>query len=143
MLTPKQEQYCRNREIKKLSQRHAYIEAYPTSAKWKPKTVDEAACRLEKNSKIIARLEELRQEEKEQMQQEAKWTRDDAFQTLNWLIEKAKQEVETKGEITSPCVSAITSAAKELNTIFNVGSETKGKGVLEDILSAVRGIDND
>ena len=77
------------------------------------------------------------------MQQEAKWTRDDAFQTLNWLIEKAKQEVETKGEITSPCVSAITSAAKELNTIFNVGSETKGKGVLEDILSAVRGIDND
>lgn len=68
------------------------------------------------------------------MQQEAKWTRDDAFKTLNWLIEKAKQEVETKGEITSPCVSAITSAAKELNAIFAVAeekTETANDGFIE------------
>lgn len=143
MLTPKQEQYCRNREIKKLSQRHAYIEAYPTSKNWKPKTVDEAACRLEKNSKITARLEELRQEEKEQMQQEAKWTREDAFEALKWMLDNAKKEVTEKGEFTGPCVSAITNATKELNAIYAVGAETKGKGVLEDILDAVRGADND
>lgn len=59
------------------------------------------------------------------------------------MLKKAKAEVEEKGEFTGPCVSAITNATKELNVIFAVGTETKGKGVLEDILDAVRGASDD
>lgn len=142
-LTPKQEQYCRNREIKKMSQRKAYLDAYPNAAEWKLSSVDEAACRLEKESKITARLQELRDKETEEMQREAKWTREDAFDALKWMLDNAKKEVTEKGEFTGPCVSAITNATKELNVIFAVGTETKGKGVLEDILDAVRGASDD
>ena len=38
------------------SQRQAMLEAYPHRSKWKPDTVDQAACRLEADSKIKARL---------------------------------------------------------------------------------------
>lgn len=61
---------------------------------------------------------------------------------MTWLIEKAKEEIE-QGEMSGPCVSAIVNSTKELNTIFGVAEKAEGGGVLEDILSAVRGIDND
>lgn len=143
MLTAKQERFCQNLEIKKMSQRQAYIDAYPTALNWKPKTVDEAACRLvNENCKIVARLEELRAEVKEEIKQEAKWSREDAHSNLTWLIKKAKEEIEA-GEMSGPCVTAIINSTKELNAIFGVGESTGGSGVLEDILAAVRGISND
>lgn len=126
-----------------MSQRKAYLDAYPEAKKWKPSTVDEKACRMAKEIKISARLQELRNEQNEQIRQEAKWTREDAFDALKWMLDNAKKEVTEKGEFTGPCVSAITNATKELNAIFAVGSETKGKGVLEDILDAVRGASDD
>ena len=144
MLTPKQEKFCQNLAIKKMSQRKAYIDAYPSAANWKPKTVDEAACRLvNDNSKISARLNELMDEEKENAQEEAKWTRAKAFEGLTWLIDRAKSEAEQSDELTSPVVSAMINAIKELNTIYAVTDKPEGKGVLEDILDAVRGLDND
>ena len=143
MLTPKQERFCQNLEIKRMSQRKAYLDAFPAAAKWKPSTVDEKACRLAKADKIRARLNELRNEEREAIKAEAKWTRNDAFNNLTWLMEKAKNEIEERGEITSPVVSAITNSVKELNTIYAVTDSAGGKGVLEDILSAVRGISDD
>lgn len=142
MLTAKQERFCQNLEIKKMSQRQAYLDAYPKAQTWKPATVDEAACRLVNgNCKISARLEELRAEVKEDIKQEAKWSREDAHQNLTWLIEKAKEEIE-RGEMSGPCVSAIINSTKELNAIFGVGEKAEG-GVLGDILAAVRGISND
>lgn len=144
MLTPKQEKFCQNLAIKKMSQRKAYIDAYPSAAKWKPKTVDEEACRLvNENCKISARINELLNEEKENAQEEARWTREKAFQGLTWLIERAKSEAEQADELTSPVVSAMINAIKELNSIYAVGDKPEGKGVLEDILDAVRGLDND
>lgn len=144
MLTPNQEKFCLNIEIKKMTQRQAYIDAYPNAVNWKPETVDEAACRLvNKNCKVNARLKELREEEKEKIQQEAKWTRDTAFKKLNWLLEKAEKEIEASVEITSPCVSAFINSVKELNTIYAVTEEKQGQGVLEDILAAVRNVNND
>ena len=137
-LTPKQERYCINREIKKMSQRKAYLDAYPRAQKWKPKTVDEEACRLEKNSKISARLEELREEEREKIRQEAKWTREDAFDALKWMLDTAREEVTEKGEFSGPCVSAITNAVKELNEIFEV-SEEKGETVNDGFIEALNG----
>ena len=40
-------------------------------------------------------------------------------------------------------VKAIIDAVKELNTIYAVAVKTEGGGVLEDILQAVRGVNND
>lgn len=45
-----------------LSQRKAYRVAYPKSNKWKDATVDAKACNLEKEDKIQARYQELKEE---------------------------------------------------------------------------------
>lgn len=143
MLTPKQERFCQNLEVKRMSQRDAYIDAYPNAQKWNDNSVDVEACKLANDTKILLRREELRQEQGKQIAQEAKWTRQDAFKTLNKLIAKAEEEIETRGEMASPNVSAIINAVKELNTIYAVAEKSEGGGVLDDILQAVRGINND
>lgn len=58
---PHWEDYAQAR-AKGLSQRKAYREAFPKSAKWKDCTVDSKASHLEKNDKILARYEELKAE---------------------------------------------------------------------------------
>ena len=58
-LTQNQELYCQAR-MRGLSQRRAYIEAYPGSAKWLDKTVDARACELEASPKVAGRLRELK-----------------------------------------------------------------------------------
>lgn len=125
-----------------MSQRKAYLDAFPASEKWKPSTVDEAACRLAKESKILARIKELREEESARIKQEARWTREDAFKELEWLLKRAREEAD-RGELTSPCVSAITQAVKGLNDLYNVNEKKGGRGALEEILDAVRGTNND
>lgn len=45
-----------------LSQRKAYREAFPNSAKWKDKTVDSRASELYNTSEILGRLKELQEE---------------------------------------------------------------------------------
>jgi endo-1,4-beta-mannosidase len=142
MLTANQEAFCQNIEIKKMSQYEAYLNAYPHSQKWKRASVDEVASRLANDIKILSRRQELRETLLNDARAEAKWTRTEAHNTLTWLIEKAKEEIE-QGEMSGPCVSAIVNSTKELNTIFGVAEKAEGGGVLEDILSAVRGIDND
>lgn len=143
MLTPKQERFCQNLEVKRMSQRDAYIDAYPKAKEWKSSSIDEVASKVAKNPKILSRREELRQEQNKQIAQEAKWTRQDAFKTLNKLISKADEEMETRGEMSGPNVSAIINAVKELNTIYAVAEKTEVGGVLDDILNAVRGITDD
>ena len=143
MLTAKQERFCQNLEARKMSQRAAYLDAYPASKKWTASSVDVKACNLAKEDKILLRREEIRNEQNDIIKAEAKWTRDKAYKTLTDLIEKAQSECEIKEELTSACVSAIINATKELNTIYAVGEKTEGSGMIEDILQAVRGIGND
>lgn len=143
MLTPKQESYCQNRAVKKMTQRAAYLDAYPAAKKWKPKTVDEMACRLEKESKIYARLNELRQQESDRIAAEAAWTRQDAFKELTRLISRANEEIDARCVLTPPTVSAILNAVKELNSIYEVGKKSEGEGMIDDILNAVKGVDDD
>lgn len=45
-----------------LSQRKAYRTAYPKSVNWKDATVDAKACNFEKEDKILARYNELKEE---------------------------------------------------------------------------------
>jgi hypothetical protein len=144
MLTAAEELFCQCLEVKKMTQYAAYLEAYPHRAKCKRNTIDKRASELANNGKILGRRKELRKIQEDIIQQEATWTRDNAYQELKWLIDEAKKEVQAKGEFSGPCVSAITNGIKELNTIYSVGEKKEnGGGVLEDILSAVRGISND
>lgn len=57
-LTPKQEKFVYGL-IKGLSQRQAYIEAYPNAAKWKDDHVDSQASKTLKIPKIFQRYQEL------------------------------------------------------------------------------------
>lgn len=57
-LTAKQEKYCQYR-MQGMTQRQAYKKAYPNN-KQADKDIDSQASRLEKNSKVSARLKELR-----------------------------------------------------------------------------------
>lgn len=143
MLTPKQEAFCQYIEIEKLSQYEAYLKAYPTSQKWQRASVDAKASALANDDKILLRRKELRGKIEQEAIEKAQWTRDDACKKLNWLIEEAEKLTAKKGEITKPAISAIIGAVKELNTIYAVADKSEGGGVLEDILDAVRGLDND
>jgi hypothetical protein len=58
-ITEKQAKYIRLR-IKGLSQRKAYLEAYPASKRWKPESVDTAASILESNDKIYTKVKQGR-----------------------------------------------------------------------------------
>lgn len=124
MLTPKQEQYCKNRAILKMSQRKAYIDAFPSAKEWKLETVDTKACNLEADVKILARIKELQDEVKAQMIQQAEWTRKDALNELKSLIERANREMDETNSMSGPNVSAIVNAVKELNSIYEVTAET-------------------
>lgn len=126
-----------------MSQRQAYIDAYPKAKEWANVTIDNRACELAKKSEVLVRCAEIRQEIADEIKQEARWTREKAYKTLTDLILQAETERATKQELTSPIVSAIINATKELNAIYAVGEDTEGQGVLEDILTAVRGINND
>lgn len=124
MLTPKQEQYCKNRAILKMSQRKAYIDAFPSAKEWKLETVDTKACNLEAEDKILARIKELQDEIKAEMLQQAEWTRKDALNELKRLIDRANREMDETSSMSGPNVSAIINAVKELNDIYEVGAET-------------------
>lgn len=143
MLTPKQESYCQNRAVKKMTQRAAYLDAYPSSQKWKIEVVDVRACELEADSKIKVRINELRQQESDRIAAEAAWTRQDAFNELTKLISRANEEIDTRRVLTPPTVSAILNAVKELNNIYEVGKKSEGEGMIDDILEAVKGVDDD
>ena len=54
-LSPKQKSFCEY-YIELGNASEAYRKAYPSSLKWKDKTVNEAASRLLKNSKVNTRV---------------------------------------------------------------------------------------
>lgn len=146
MLTPKQEQYCRNRAILRMSQRKAYIDAYPKAKEWQPATVDTRAYELERKSEILERLKELQDELKEDILKEAAWTRNDALTELQKLIKRANTEMDTTGIMSGPNVSAIINAVKELNGIFDVTAETaesESDGFIEALNGQAKEVWND
>lgn len=58
-ITQNQELYCQAR-MRGLSQRQAYLEAFPNSRKWKDATVDKRASELEARREVSGRLRELK-----------------------------------------------------------------------------------
>ncbi|PTK22520.1 terminase small subunit [Staphylococcus hominis] len=91
-LTPKQEKFVLGL-IEGKSQRKAYIDAgYSTESK-SDDYIDSQASTLAKNTKVIQRYEELRQEVAEQ----SKWTRQKAFDEYEWLKNVSKQDINDNG----------------------------------------------
>lgn len=86
MLTPKQEKFVQG-IIEGLSQADAYRAAYPKQ-RMSDKTIHEAASRLMANSKIIARLKELR----DQMMKPTIMSAQERLEYLTRVIEGAEPE---------------------------------------------------
>ena len=116
MLTAKQEKFVQGL-VSGLSQRQAYYEAFPNSKKWKPETVDNKASKLFKENEILARYNELMDEHKEK----ALWTREEAVNTLKWLIQKSINSINSKdfdnGYVRQGTSGALLSAIQELNKL--------------------------
>lgn len=113
-LTAKQEKYVQGL-VSGLSQRQAYIEAYPNSKKWKPKNVDSKASGLLKQDKVLARYNELIEEHK----QKALWTREKASEHLIWLVKQSIISIKEHdgGYVRQGTSSALLGAIRELNEL--------------------------
>lgn len=114
-----------------LSQRAAYRAAFPTSRKWKDNTVDARACELAKDSKIIVRLQELRDMATSEAIMSAKkrkeWlsalilneeeeTKDrlKAVDILNKMDGEYTEKVEVNGSVNNPFEGLTTEELKKL-----------------------------
>ncbi|HHV6141740.1 TPA: terminase small subunit [Staphylococcus aureus] len=91
-LTPKQEKFVLGL-IEGKSQRKAYIDAGYSTKDKSDNYIDSRAFELSKNSAVLDRYEELRQEAAEQ----SKWTRQKAFEEYEWLKNVAKNDIEIEG----------------------------------------------
>lgn len=138
-LTESREAYCQNRVVKKMTLADAYAAAYPNN-NCKRKSHANRAYELEQLPEIRERMEELREQQAADIRKEVSWMRIDAYNNLLWLIEQAKNEIENTGTLSGPCVNAILTAVKELNSLFDVGKSAAGEGILSDILSAIKGV---
>lgn len=112
-LTQGQELYVQAR-MRGLTQRRAYREAYPGSAGWKDKTVDEKACTLEARPEVSARLGELRRRSAER----AVLSRARVLSRLDRLADASAEALEARwaegGRIDPVASQALVSASKEL-----------------------------
>lgn len=113
-LTTKQEKYVQGL-VAGLSQREAYRKAYPSAKEWKDKTVDNRASELYNSREVLGRYSELMSEHKDK----ALWTREDAVNTLKWLLDKSMQSIENQDEgyVRQGTSNAIVAAIKELNEL--------------------------
>lgn len=131
MLSAKRDRFVRNL-VSGMSQRAAYLDAFSTSKKWKMKTVDTRAYELFKEPEVRERYEQLMKKAAES----AIWDKHMAEQNLLWLIEAAKKQV-SDSVLTSPAVTALLGAVKELNQMNSVG-ETEGKGSLDSLITGLK-----
>lgn len=88
-LTAKQEVFV-TELIKGRSQYEAYIKAYPNSEAWGHNAVSVAANRMIKSPRVKKALEELGY----QTRTEALWTRQRALETIDYVMEYNKKEME-------------------------------------------------
>lgn len=91
-LTPKQEKFVLGL-VEGKSQRKAYIDAGYSTKNKSDNYIDSRAFELSRNSAVLDRYEELRQEAAEQ----SKWTRQKAFEEYEWLKNVAKNDIEIDG----------------------------------------------
>jgi hypothetical protein len=92
-VTPQEEIFIQE-ILKGNSQRKAYTKAYPKRSHWKPAALDNAASKLFNTPKIRLRYDELVVAMREEECEKTQWTREQSIQTLRYVVDKNKQEVE-------------------------------------------------
>lgn len=126
MLTPKQEQYCKNKVLKGMTQKDAYKNSY-NAKNMSDNAISVEACKLEANPKIAIRIKELEDEQTTDILKDNKWNRDEAYKELTWLLEKSKKEITETNSVNSSTANAIINCVKELNNIYDVAAEDTGE----------------
>ena len=91
-LTPQQEKFV-NLLVQGLSQRQAFLKAYPNN-KMKLGTVDNYASRIFKSPKVFARYQELLEEFREREKEKTGWTREQSIETLRFVIDTNRKDLE-------------------------------------------------
>lgn len=127
---PRWERYCQERLAGK-SQRQAMLAAYPSRARWKEKSVDDAACKLEDNTEVIQRLEALKASSAKRAAITRAQVLDgmaDAFMRANELLalQSVSYSVDEFGEAHPTNVTKISQAAI-------TGVSSIGKTLLENL----------
>lgn len=125
VLTQKREKFAQG-IYKGLSQRKAYREAYPSSRKWKDRTVDTKASELAKNGEVMARIAELRKKEEKAIIDKKVWDFDTAAKSLGWIVYESQRDIKAKG-IRGANSKAFIDAVKELNDMYGYGVERKSR----------------
>jgi hypothetical protein len=80
--------------LKGSTQRQAYLKAYPSKKKWKESSLDSAASSLLKNEKVKTRYEQLLNKMREKEQEKTMWTREQSIETLRYVIDVNKKDLE-------------------------------------------------
>lgn len=90
----KQEEVFVNGLAQGLSQRQAYLKAYPKRRKWKENSLDNHACLIRKKPKVSQRYAELMETLRAEEQAKTKWTREQSIETLRFVVDKNKEDLE-------------------------------------------------
>lgn len=90
----KQQEIFINELIKGATQRQAYLKAYPDRKNWKGSSLDVQASKLFKKDKIRQRYDELLSQIREREQKKTIWTREESIETLKYIIEINKRDLE-------------------------------------------------
>lgn len=135
-LTPKQEKFVQC-IISGLSQRESYKQAGYSVENKPGEYIDTRASELMKNSKVLARYEELMEEHK----QKSLWTREESVNDLIWLKEQARTNIIQIG-LKMANSNAFINAIKELNTIEDLYPKQKqdDKQQEKNVAEAIRGL---
>lgn len=116
-LTNKQELYVQGL-VSGLSQRKAYINAGYSTKNKSNEYIDTEASKLFKNPKVFQRYNELMEEHRDK----ALWTREEAVNTLKWLVDQSVLSIEgvDEGYVRKSTADAIIGSIQELNKLENL-----------------------
>lgn len=117
-LTAKQQKFV-DGLVAGLSQRKAYIQAGYSTKDKANSYIDTRASELLRNSKVLARYQELMNEHKNK----ALWTRERAIEELLWGIEQSKNDMDSGYRPAT--FSAMINAVKELNELEGLYPDKK------------------
>lgn len=117
-LTPKQEAYCRYYAVERLSQRQSYISAYGRGNK-SDKTIDEAASRLLRIDKILARVKQLQAK----LADRVIWAKADMINDLKAMCDECKEVKDADGNPDTKALNTAISAIKTASEILGYKTE--------------------
>jgi CRISPR/Cas system CMR subunit Cmr6 (Cas7 group RAMP superfamily) len=80
--------------VKGETQRQAYLKAYPKKKKIKESSLDVMASLLFKKTKIQERYSAVLNQMRDEEQKATKWTREQSIETLRYVINKNKEDLE-------------------------------------------------